>query len=59
MPGMRQHLIMISLLSISIGLIFFLILSYNTPFSGPNAISPQALSKALELWQIDSAVPLR
>jgi hypothetical protein len=50
---------MISLLSISIGLIFFLILSYNTPFSGPNAISPEALSKALELWQIDSAVPLR
>lgn len=59
MPGIRQHLVMISLLSISIGLIFFLILSYNTPFSGPNAISPEALSKALELWQIDSPVPLR
>jgi len=59
MPGMRQHLVMISLLSISISLIFFLILSYNTPFSGPNAISPEALSKALELWQIDPAMPLR
>jgi Protein of unknown function (DUF4239) len=59
MPGIRQHLIMISLLSISIGLIFFLILSYNTPFSGPNAISPEAIRKALALWQIDSVTPLR
>ncbi len=59
MPGIRQHLIMISLLSMSIGLIFFLILSYNTPFSGPNAISPEAIRKALALWQIDSVTPLR
>jgi hypothetical protein len=59
MPDNRQHLVMISLLSISIGLIFFLILSYNTPFSGPNAISSEAIRKALALWQIDSVAPLR
>lgn len=54
MPRMRHHVLMISLLAIAMGLIFFLILSYNTPFSGPNAIPPEAFIKALELWKIDA-----
>ena len=54
MSKMRHHVLMISLLSITLGLIFFLILSYNTPFSGPNAISPDEFYRVLELWKTDS-----
>ena len=50
----RHHVLMISLLAITLGLIFFLILSYNTPFSGPNAIGPDEFYRVLELWKTDS-----
>lgn len=53
-PKMRHHILMISLLSIMLGLIFFLIVSYNTPFSGPNAIEPNEFYRILELWNADS-----
>jgi hypothetical protein len=53
MPQRRHHILMISLLAFSLGLIFFLILSYNTPFSGSNAIQPVEFNKILELWKSD------
>ena len=59
MPTMRHHVMMISLLSIMLGMIFFLILSFNTPFSGPNAISPDIFSRILELWKTDFINPVR
>jgi hypothetical protein len=49
-----DHALMISLLALILGLIFFLILSYNTPFSGPNAIGPDEFYRVLELWKTDS-----
>lgn len=54
MTKRRHHVLMISLLATSLGFIFFLIVSYNTPFSGPNAIGPDKLNQMLELWRIDS-----
>lgn len=54
MPKRRDHIVMISLLAISLGLIYFLIVCHNTPFSGPNAIQPDELKRILELWKIDS-----
>jgi len=53
MPQRRHHILMISLLAFVLGLIFFLILSYNTPFSGSNAIQPVEFNKILELWKSD------
>ena len=53
-PKRRHHVLMISLLAIALGLIFFLIFSYNTPFSGPNAIQPDELQRILELLKTDS-----
>jgi hypothetical protein len=53
MPKIRDHLFMISFLTISIGLLFFLILSYNTPFWGPNAIPPDEFQRLLEIWKIN------
>jgi len=52
MTKRRHHLLMISLLAVVLGLIYFLILSYNTPLSGPNAIQPVELNKILQLWKI-------
>ena len=54
-PNMRFHILMISLLSIVLGLIFFLIICYNTPFSGPNAIYPNEFYRILELWNVDAS----
>lgn len=59
MPTMRHHVLMISLLSMMLGMIFFLILSFNTPFSGPNAITPDIFSRILELWKSDFINPAR
>ena len=59
MPTMRHHVMMISLLSIMLGMIFFLIISFNTPFSGPNAITPEIFSRILELWKTDFINPAR
>lgn len=53
MAQRRHHVLMISLLAISLGLIFFLILSYSTPFSGPNIIQPDEFNKILNLWETD------
>ena len=53
MAQRRHHVLMISLLAISLGLIFFLILSYNMPFAGSNAIQPDEFNKILELWKTD------
>lgn len=53
MAQRRHHILMISLLAISLGLIFFLILSYSTPFSGPNIIQPDEFKKILNLWETD------
>lgn len=57
MSKRRHHILMISLLAISLGLIFFLILSHNTAFSGPNAIKPDEFNRILELWKIDLVKP--
>jgi hypothetical protein len=54
MTKTRHHVLMISLLAITLGVIFFLILSYNTPFSGHNSIQPHEFYRILELWKIDS-----
>jgi len=39
-PDRRQHLILMLALGASLGVVFFLLLTYNHPFKGPEAIGP-------------------
>jgi len=47
-PDRRQHLIMIAALGTSLGLVCFLLLAYDHPFSGPEAISPAPFQALLD-----------
>ena len=53
MKSNRLHMFMISLLSISLGLIFFLILIYNNPFMGPSQIDPDDIKLILNYARIN------
>ncbi len=50
MRSLRIHATMITLLSISISLIFYLLLIYNNPFIGPSALQPEPFQKLLDYY---------
>ena len=52
MPNRKHHKTMIFLLSGSLGIIFYLIYEYITPFSGSNAIRPEEFIGVLQNWRI-------
>jgi hypothetical protein len=57
MRTMRIHIILISLLASGLAVVFFLLLMYNHPFMGPNAIQPEAFTMLLEFyWSKDPNV---
>ncbi len=54
MPALRHHVFMVASLGASLGLVFFLLLVYNFPFSGPGAIGPDPFKRLVEdYWVID------
>lgn len=53
MKSNRLHMVMISLLSISLGLIFYLILIYNNPFIGPSKIDPEDFKLVLNYAKLN------
>ena len=57
MRTIRIHIILISLLASGLAVVFFLLLMYNHPFMGPNAIQPEAFTRLLDFyWSKDPKV---
>lgn len=52
-PDKRQHAVMIGSLAAFLGLIYFLLVSYNYPFTPPAAVSADAFKDLLEFWKLD------
>jgi hypothetical protein len=52
-PNFRRHAFLLSFFSAFIGLIFFLLVEYNYPFTEPAAIGPEPFQQLLEYWKID------
>ena len=50
--NIRMHAVMTSIVGASLGIIFFLLVLYNNPFLGPNAIQPAAFKNLLESFAI-------
>lgn len=50
MQDIRIHAFMLSSLAASLGLIFALLLSYSSPYSGPSAISPEPFVHLLDYY---------
>lgn len=47
MPSMRVHVFMLSVLSVTLGVFFFLVAIYNRPFAGPVAFSAKPFQQLL------------
>jgi len=52
-PDERQHALMIGSLAAFLGLIYFLLVSYNYPFIPPAEVSVDAFKNLLEFWKLD------
>ena len=50
-PRFDHHAIMISVLGAALGLMFYLLLVYNYPFTGPAAISSEPYQQLLTAWK--------
>ncbi len=50
-PRFRNHVIMISVLGTALGLMFYLLLVYNYPFTGPAAIGSEPYRQLLTYWK--------
>jgi ABC-type multidrug transport system fused ATPase/permease subunit len=50
--GEREHQLMHATLTLSIGLVFYLLLYYNWPFLGPGAITPDSLAELPERFWV-------
>jgi len=54
MPNLKQHIMMVSALGASLGIIFFLMMAYNHPFAGPAAIDAGPFKNLLaQHWGMD------
>lgn len=52
-PDIRRYALMIGALAAFLGLIYYLLVLYNYPFTEPGAISPEPFQKLLDFWKID------
>ena len=50
--NIRMHALMTTIVGASLGIVFFLLVLYNNPFLGPNAIQPAAFKNLLESFTI-------
>ncbi len=50
-PRFDHHVVMISVLGAALGLMFYLLLVYNYPFTGPAAISSKPYQQLLVYWK--------
>jgi hypothetical protein len=56
-PDERHHAVMIASLAAFLGLVYFLLITYNYPFTPPGAISADSFKELLGYWKLD-IVPL-
>lgn len=52
-PDERQHAVMIGSLAAFLGLVYFLLVAYNYPFTPPAEVSADAFKDLLEFWKLD------
>ncbi len=52
-PDKRHHAVMIGSLAAFLGLVYFLLVMYNYPFTEPGAISPDPFKDLLVYWRLD------
>ena len=50
-PRFGHHVVMISVLGAALGLMFYLLLVYNYPFTGPAAVSSEPYQQLLTYWK--------
>jgi hypothetical protein len=52
-PDARHHAIMIGSLAAFLGLVYFLLVTYNYPFTAPGGISSASFKELQEYWKLD------
>jgi hypothetical protein len=52
-PDARHHAIMIGSLAAFLGLVYFLLVTYNYPFTNPAAVSSDSFKELQEYWKLD------
>lgn len=53
-PDERQHVMMIGSLAAFLGLVYFLLVAYNYPFTPPAEVSPDVFKDLLDFWSLDA-----
>ncbi len=57
LPDGKHHAVMIGSLAAFLGLVYYLLIIYNYPFTEPGAVSSDAFKDLMEYWKLD-VIPL-